>query len=578
MTGLTEKTARAHIDDRTWTRGASYTTGLTRLTRQPDGDDQHLRGTAHGTDHYEMQVTLRAGTVRDAVCSCPVGGDGRCKHVAALLRRALIRPGDFLALPSLDDLLGPLDAPALRGVIRRMLDHSPDLISVLLSTPGGGTGLAERLALAFATVDYDPEHDWNDEGADLSDIDAMTDELFEACSDGPIPDALNAARAFVDGLDAIHDEVDTGVDLAHAARTALLLLLGRDLNDTHRADTLNLLTQCLHLHAWHPDEIDGTGQRELYLNLPPERRAELLGVLDGASENLTTYRRAAITLVMLDLDREGLMPAEHALHLARRDGHTHHLIERLIPGDPQAALQELSTRRLPLRALHAAFAAAGHADALLRHAETNPKLPGARLYLFEQYRAAGRQGDARRVALDALTGKGRATLVTDHQGANFILYRVGPNGPEQVDPVHSWVDRYREVSLDWATDLQELVTAWQGDPNRLATLINLLLDAGQNAQAAQVMGRRDPLKILAGPLAVRYALALPGAEATPLILKLVTHAVAQGNRDGYRAAATMLRQASAVIGAEEARSAAALLRAEHPRRRSLHAELGNAGF
>lgn len=164
MTGLTEKTARAHIDERTWTRGASYTRGLTRLTRQPDGDDQHLRGTAHGTDHYEVLVTLRAGNVRDAVCSCPVGGDGRCKHVAALLRRALIRPGDFVALPSLDDLLDPLDAPALRGVIRRMLDHAPDLMGVLLSAPGGGTGLAERLALAFATVDHDPDHDWDDEG------------------------------------------------------------------------------------------------------------------------------------------------------------------------------------------------------------------------------------------------------------------------------------------------------------------------------------------------------------------------------------------------------------------------------
>ncbi|NTY02344.1 SWIM zinc finger family protein [Deinococcus sp. JMULE3] len=378
MTGLTEKTARAHIDERTWTRGASYTNGLTRLTRQPDGDDQHLRGTAHGTDHYELLVTLRAGKVRDAVCSCPVGGGGRCKHVAALLRRALIRPGDFIALPSLDDLLGPLDAPALRGVIRRMLDRVPDLLSVLLSAPGASGGLAERLTLAFATVDYDPEHDWDDEGADLSDIDAMIDELLEACSGGPIQDALNAVRAFVDGLETISDDVDTGTDLASDARTALLLLLGRDLNDTHRADTLHLLIQCLHLHTWHPVEIDSAGQRELYQNLPPEHRAELLGALDGASENLTISRRAAITRVMLDLDREGLMPPAHALNLARRDGHLKFVIERLIPGDPQAALKELSTHRLPLRDVHAAFAAAGHADALLRHAEANPKLPGAR--------------------------------------------------------------------------------------------------------------------------------------------------------------------------------------------------------
>src|SRR5437870_906239 len=54
---------------------------------------------------YRVRVTVGDGEVSDAHCSCPVGGGGACKHVAAVLLAWVHTPEVFRAAEPLDEAL-----------------------------------------------------------------------------------------------------------------------------------------------------------------------------------------------------------------------------------------------------------------------------------------------------------------------------------------------------------------------------------------------------------------------------------------------------------------------------------------
>ena len=91
---------------------------------------------------YEVDVQVAAGRIEAGFCTCPVGGDGRCKHVAAVLLWWLDDPTAFVAPQELARDLEQRPSSELATIILRMIRRYPDLRS-LLDLPTGGSGRDE---------------------------------------------------------------------------------------------------------------------------------------------------------------------------------------------------------------------------------------------------------------------------------------------------------------------------------------------------------------------------------------------------------------------------------------------------
>ncbi|MBZ9716104.1 SWIM zinc finger family protein [Deinococcus multiflagellatus] len=574
MVELSVNAARAHVGAHEWRKGQPYVAGLTALSAQPDGDTVTLSGIARGQERYRVQATVRAGAVEAAHCSCPVGGGGGCKHVAALLARAAGAPEDFEAWPDLDATLAALSADDLRALVRRLLRREPDLTRLVVAG-GSGAGLAGQLQAAFAEIAYDPEEDWEGEGPDLSDVWPLAEELSRLGeTPGANPQAvLNAAVALLDGAAELQDE-DYGVelhDLAAPARSALLRLLARELAEDVRSSAHDALHEAAAEFGWGAAEIAQEGQADLFAALPPEDRALSLGFLHGLLDaEGRAYRRQELarTLGVLGQLGAGEVTPEAEVTLARAAGDLEGLVRLLLAQgcvpEAVAALGE-GPRPVPPQQVEAPFREFGLLDALEAHARANLRVYGARAWLYGHFRETGRDADAHTLALDAvLHGTG------DHPDftASFL--------PRDLD----WLAALKAVSPDWPADRETLMDHWAQQRLNLGCLVLFLLQEGLGERALPVFRRHkaDPLRVLGPHLATRLALALPAAEAKPLLLQAAAAHIQGRGRKHYADAAGALRSAAPLLGHEEVRSAARLFVQEYPTLRALKEELTRAGL
>ncbi len=76
---------------------------------------------------YQVEATLNAKGIHDALCSCPVGDDGRCKHVAALLLMWFHSSDEFSEVDTIDQILTEKTKEELIVLIEKMLDRYPEL-------------------------------------------------------------------------------------------------------------------------------------------------------------------------------------------------------------------------------------------------------------------------------------------------------------------------------------------------------------------------------------------------------------------------------------------------------------------
>jgi uncharacterized Zn finger protein len=98
-----------------------------------------LRASVKGTRHrpYRVTVRLAAGAVASAECSCPVGYNGRCKHVAAVLLGYAEEPARFVNLPDTDANLQARGRDELIALVKQFLRRAPELEPLLaMPLPG----------------------------------------------------------------------------------------------------------------------------------------------------------------------------------------------------------------------------------------------------------------------------------------------------------------------------------------------------------------------------------------------------------------------------------------------------------
>lgn len=131
---LTPDAVRAWVGDYEAGKGRPYADGPAVSGGVRSGSD--LRASVKGTRHrpYRVTVRLAGGAVAGAGCSCPVGFNGRCKHVAAVLLAYADDPARFADLPDPDANLAGRSAAELVALVKQFLRRAPEL-EPLLATP-----------------------------------------------------------------------------------------------------------------------------------------------------------------------------------------------------------------------------------------------------------------------------------------------------------------------------------------------------------------------------------------------------------------------------------------------------------
>lgn len=174
---LSEEDVRSRVGTQSFERGYRYFHDGAIFDARRQG--MVLKAYCEGSQPqpYRVRVTFDPGGIQEAHCSCPVGGSGYCKHVAALLLTWLYCSGDFREVEELDTTLERRSKGELIALIKQMLLRQPEL-EVLFETPLPTSGkrrtpvdpetYRRQAATAFRHVGYE----WGAEEGVADDLEA----------------------------------------------------------------------------------------------------------------------------------------------------------------------------------------------------------------------------------------------------------------------------------------------------------------------------------------------------------------------------------------------------------------------
>jgi len=123
------------VGSRSFERGRSYFKDGAILDPRLQGNT--LKAWCQGSrpQPYHLWVTCGTTGIKEADCSCPVGGGGHCKHVAALLLTWSDQPDSFRAVEELDTNLERYSKSELIALVKQMVEVHPTLESLLEAVP-----------------------------------------------------------------------------------------------------------------------------------------------------------------------------------------------------------------------------------------------------------------------------------------------------------------------------------------------------------------------------------------------------------------------------------------------------------
>lgn len=131
---LDEAAALAHFGAAVWSRADAYLDGDKVYSLRRDALTLRARVEGSAATPYAASLTLSTqGAPVAGRCSCAVGADGRCKHLAALARTWSRRPDEFLPLEPLDRALRRRSRDELEALVAEMIKREPALDTLLES-------------------------------------------------------------------------------------------------------------------------------------------------------------------------------------------------------------------------------------------------------------------------------------------------------------------------------------------------------------------------------------------------------------------------------------------------------------
>lgn len=125
------ETIEAWVGPAAFRRSSAYVCSPQLADRTQKGD--LLTADVYGTlpDPYKTSVRLGEDGLLDSACTCPVGYNGDCKHVAALVLTWLREPQSFSETRAVEEMLNGLSRSELIALVEQLIDAEPQLKSIL---------------------------------------------------------------------------------------------------------------------------------------------------------------------------------------------------------------------------------------------------------------------------------------------------------------------------------------------------------------------------------------------------------------------------------------------------------------
>ncbi|MFE9449520.1 SWIM zinc finger domain-containing protein [Streptomyces sp. NPDC006739] len=556
VVGFGEDDLRALAGVRSFERGQGYLDAVSGL----EVGDGSVTAVVHGTDVYEVELTLGGGEGISGWCDCPYGQEGNfCKHCVAVgltvLRRAKTIPHQRAAARArasgLEAWLSELSRDELLALVRQQIAEDRRLRRRLeLRAAAARSDLGTVRDRILALIDPRPFVRYGD--VEYADAPGYAQQVAEAAA------ALRALSA--------HGRAAHAVGLAEEA----IRLLGEAYGEIDDSD--GVVGEAAAAVAEAHLEACGVARTD------PERLAEwLVGQTVGDSDGVTDLDPLDYAEV---LGPSGLARLRQLAAEARRRRPSgwaeRHLVERLVKAEGDVdALVALYTQDLdPSGATHLRIAeeleSAGRADEALVWAER-----GLREYAAETH-VDGRLVD---YVCARYANAGRAADVVAVRRDRFRVERSLPAYQQlrsAAQAVECWEGERASALATLAEDARRERGGWYGGP----VLIDALLDDGDlDAAWRDAAGRADDRQW--ERLADLSCETRPG-EALDVYRRLVEGAKEPTGDRAYERLARLLlgaRDCHRALGTEEAFTEyLARLRTELKRRRKLMTILDRCGL
>jgi hypothetical protein len=335
-------------DIQDWVGSASFSKGqsyfLQNAIIEPRRQGMTLKAQCRGSSapSYRVEVTMGANDIARANCSCPVGGGGHCKHVAALLLTWLEKPKEFQDIENLDSTLEHRSKDELIALILQMLQHHPEL-EYLLELPSVASGAAKKtidpevirrqVKQAFSSISLD--WGWRDPSeiaANLEGLMQLADQYQEN------DDYSNSAiiLRIVSGEILRHEDVvvqdDEGI-LGWLVNDCVRGLTGCLEDIEESSERREILESLFNVYLadlkmgglGYGDEVPGI----LFDLATPSEEDLLAEWVRSALIDMDGWSREELGGFLLDLQGEKLQPEEY-LEICRQTGRLKDLVDQLL--------------------------------------------------------------------------------------------------------------------------------------------------------------------------------------------------------------------------------------------------------
>jgi pentatricopeptide repeat protein len=342
---LTENDIRSLTDAGSFGRGMEYYRHGYIL--RPRRQGMMLKAQCLGSQPtpYRVQVTLNDRGIVAATCSCPVGY--ACKHTVALLLTWVHKPDAFTEEETLDATLEKRDKAELIALIKKMLDHVPELEDLLQIQALGE--IAPTQQLPPEAIIRQVEQAMNSGRGEWGESYEIARTLGEIVGIGASYAAREdwsnaavvygaAAQAILDNYESVYD--DEGETLVPVGDC--ISGLGECLEHIEDEDTREgILRALLDVYTWDVnfggvgvgDEIPAIFDEQA---TPDEKQVvadwvrELLPAASANRDDFSrNWRRERYGGLLLDLEADTL-DDEAFLRVCRETGRIHDLVERLL--------------------------------------------------------------------------------------------------------------------------------------------------------------------------------------------------------------------------------------------------------
>ena len=373
---LNEGTISDWVGSQSFQRGRSYFKGGDIFETRRQGNT--LKALCQGSrpQPYRLWVAGSTEGIKEAHCSCPVGGGGHCKHIGALLLTWLHQPDVFRTVEDPDANLERRSKSELIALIKQMLEVQPNLEILLESTLPADSRSSTLVDLESyrrqaASAIRSSADGWDWDGTGGIGVVLGSGDNFLAKSDyanaGIVYQAV--AQEVFEHFEMLHDDYHDS-DYLYDAVNRCVQGLGKCL-DAGDDDAVAREKALQGLFAIYRSELDyggyglGDGAEDLILEHATEAEKSLIAgwvraALPAATGRYDGYKRQAYGSLLLDLEADHL-DDDAFLEICRESGRLDDLVDRLLAlGRLDEALAEADQARdLDLLTLAGIFSAHG---------------------------------------------------------------------------------------------------------------------------------------------------------------------------------------------------------------------------